>query len=107
MKVGDLRRQVTLQAELPTADAGGGYALTWASVATVWAAITPVTGTERYADGGLQSQVTHRLRIRYLPGVTADMRVLYGARLFNIRAVLNVLEASQWLDLLVQEGVAV
>ena len=107
MRVGELRRQVTIQAEAPSADAGGGYALAWISVATVWASITPLSGTERFNDAGLQSQVSHRVRIRYLADVTADMRILYGTRLFNIHAVLNTDESNRWLDLLVEEGVAV
>ena len=35
--IGKLRHRVTLQSEGETPDGGGGYALAWSAVATVWA----------------------------------------------------------------------
>jgi SPP1 family predicted phage head-tail adaptor len=108
MRVGDLRKQVTIEAETPTADGGGGYALAWTNVATMWAQIVPLSGSKPYIDGHLESHVTHRITIRWRSdiAVTADMRVIYGCQLFNIRAVLNRNEENHWWDLMVEEGVA-
>ncbi len=109
MKIGDLRKQMTLQAEQQTSDGAGGYALAWVDVATVWADIAPVGGNEYLAAGRLEAQVTHKITLRWRPDITpnASMRLTYGARLFNIRAVLNPGEANRWLSILAQEGVAV
>ena len=46
MRIGELRKQVTVQAEGQTPDGAGGYTLAWTNVATVWAEIKPVTGRE-------------------------------------------------------------
>ncbi len=106
MRSGVLRKRVTLQAESRTDDGAGGYALSWTDVATVWAEIAPLGGREAFAAHRLEARVTHRVRLRYREGITADMRLVMGSRVFNIRAVLNEGERNRWLDLLAEEGVA-
>jgi head-tail adaptor len=39
--------------------------------------------------------------------ITADMRLLYNNRAFNIHAIMNSDERNQWAELLVEEGGAV
>ena len=50
--------------------------------------------------------MTHRVKIRYRAGVTAKMRLTFGARVFNIRGVINAGERDRTLELLCEEGVA-
>ena len=109
MKIGDLRKQISVQAEQQTADGAGGYALAWVTLATVWADIAPVSGSESYGSGHLESHVTHKITARWRSdlALTADMRILYGTRSFNIRAILNKDEDNQWAEFLVEEGGAV
>jgi SPP1 family predicted phage head-tail adaptor len=104
--IGKLRERVTLQSEQSVSDGGGGQVVAWTDVATVWAAIEPLTGRERRAAGRLESVLTHKVTIRHLAGVTAKMRVAAGARVFNVRAVVNPAERDRWLELLCEEGVA-
>ena len=106
MNSGDLRKQVTFQAETPTTDSAGGYALVWTNVMTVWADIKPSSGQKYFVDGHLEGHVTHHVTMRYQSGITTDMRMIYNSRVFNIRAVLNTNESNRWLELLVEEGVA-
>ena len=54
-------------------------------MATVWAAVDPVSGREYYAAEQAQSEVTHKVRLRYRAGVTPGMRVLLGQRRLHIR----------------------
>ena len=108
--VGALRHRLILQAENPAADGGGGQgADPWASpviVATVWGRVEPLGGAERLRAMRLEGHVTHRVTIRYRPGITAGLRVLFGVRALNIRAVIDVGERGRVLDLLCEEGVA-
>lgn len=106
MRIGDLRKRVTIQSETPTSDNAGGYALAWTDVATVWAEIEPLGGNEVFAAQHLEGHVTHRVTMRYRGGVTTDMRLTCGSRAFNIRAVLNTDERNRWIELLVEEGAA-
>lgn len=103
---GTLRKRVTIQAETPTTDSAGGYALTWTNVAIVWADIQPVRGQKIFAAGHLEGHITHRVTVRYQSGITTDMRISFGSRVFNIRAVMNTDESNRWLELLVEEGAA-
>ena len=41
-----------------------------------------------FASQQAQSEVTQRIRIRYRPDVTADMRVIHNGKVFNIVAPL-------------------
>jgi SPP1 family predicted phage head-tail adaptor len=103
---GTLRKRVTFQAETPATDSAGGYALAWADVLTAWAEIVPGSGQKYFVDGHLEGHVTHHVTLRYQPGVTTDLRMIYNGRQFNIRAVLNADESNRWLVLLVEEGAA-
>jgi SPP1 family predicted phage head-tail adaptor len=108
MKIGDLRKQVSVQAEQRTPDGAGGYALAWTTLATVWADISPASGNEIYVAGHLEGHVTHKVTMRWRGdlAIATDMRLLYNARVFNIRAVMNKDESNQWATLLVEEGSA-
>ena len=107
---GRRRHRLVLQSSNTQSDGGGGQAGDpWAApitVATVWGSVEPVSGRERLRAQRLEAQVTHRVTIRYRPGVNSDMRLVFGARVFNIRAVLDQGERRRALELLCEEGVA-
>ncbi len=105
LKAGALRHRVTLQTVGETPDGGGGFTTAWTDVATVWAAIEPLRGRERLHAQQLENPVTHRVTIRYRAGVTAKMRLKFGPRILNIRAVVNPSERNRTLELLCEEGV--
>lgn len=102
--IGAMRARITIQQESPTPSGGGGYALVWSDVATLWASIEPAGGREVLQGARLESRITHRITIRYTAGITAGMRVLYGSRSFNIRAVTNPDERRRFMRLLAEEG---
>ena len=102
--------RITIQAENPTTDAGGGQTDPWASpttVATVQACIEPMSGRELINAMQLQDAITHKITMRYRAGIIAKQRIAFGSRLFNIRAVINVEERNRFLELMVDEGVAI
>ena len=106
MRIGDLRKRVTIEAEAQTADGAGGYALAWTTIATVWGEIQPITGKKLFFAQHLEGRVTHHVTLRWDPDVaiTTDMRVSYNSRLFNIHAVNNTGETNRWAELLVEEN---
>lgn len=103
MRAGELRRRITLEQETRTSDGGGGSAQTWAPFATVYAKVAPLTGTEAGVASQVGSAVTHRVEIRYRAGVTSKMRINYGGRILNVRAVLNIEERNRELHLMCEE----
>jgi SPP1 family predicted phage head-tail adaptor len=81
----------------------------------VWAEIIPLTGSGASAKGSgreisfagqLQAEISHRILMRYQPGITAAMRIAYENRVFNIRSVVITGENRETLEILAQEGVA-
>lgn len=107
MDAGRLRHRVTIQSVTETRDTTtGAIATSWADVATVWAAIEPLSGREFIAAQGAQAEIVARILIRYRDDVVAKMRVVSGSRVYNIRAVLQDKESgTEHLTLMVAEGV--
>ena len=62
----------------------------WADVTPtmVWADIRDVSGREYVAAGAEQATVITRIRIWRRDDVTAAMRVLHGAKVYDIKAAL-------------------
>ena len=103
MRAGDLRRRVTIQQKSVTRDTYGAEVVSWTDVATVWASVEDLSGRELYDAERITTEVTTRIRMRYRAGITTDMRAVYGARTFNIRAVLDPEGRKRELQLLVAE----
>ena len=54
----------------------------WNDVLTTWANINPISGREYYQAETVNSDLTHKIRLRYRKGITPDMRVIYNNRIF-------------------------
>jgi SPP1 family predicted phage head-tail adaptor len=106
--IGALRQRLVLQQESRVADTGGGASLSWTSVATLWAEVTPLSGKENIQGEKVSGVLTHKIRVRYHASITVSpaTRFLWGARVFNIRAVRNIEERGRILEILAEEGVA-
>ena len=100
--------RITIQREQqPRADDDqGGYAVAWTPVCTTWAAFESPNGRESLFAAQLQASVTQIGYIPYRAGIDATMRVLFGSRVMNIRAVLDEGERRRELKLILEEGVA-
>ncbi len=60
----------------------------WTTLFTRWAAIEPLSGREAYLAAQQQSNVTHKVTLRYVP-VSPLYRVVFGSRIFYIESVLR------------------
>jgi SPP1 family predicted phage head-tail adaptor len=103
---GLLDRRVTIQSPSITQNALGEAVTTWTPYATVWASIEPISGREFWAMQQVHSQVTVRIRIRYLAGALPKMRVTSGgSKVYNIEAIINPQDRNGHLELMCSEGV--
>lgn len=75
----------------------------WDDYKTVWASIDPLSGKEFYAAEQSQSEVSHKIRCRYFPGLKAEMRILYGRRKFRIISLIDWREAHEECLIMVKE----
>lgn len=104
--IGILRNKLTLQQEARSADSGGGGSLSWQDVTTFWGAVEPLAGAESVRADALAGHLTHRIYARYDSRFAPELRIQWGSRLFNIRAVKNTDERGRFVEILAQEGVA-
>jgi SPP1 family predicted phage head-tail adaptor len=98
-----LNRRVTLESQTLTPDGGGGFSGSWNTVATVWAAIEPLSGEDVFGPDASEARVKYRITIRRRVDVFAGMRVNDGARLYGIKAVLDDGPLAQFLTLMTEE----
>lgn len=101
---GELNRRVTLQTRTSVQDTYGQAQDTWADWATCWAKIEPLSGNEMISAQAINAELTHKVTIRYRPGVLASMRLLYGGRIFNVGSVIEPQMARVSLELTCGEG---
>ena len=107
MRSGKLRHRITLQNVQPVQDATTGEVSDeWADLATVWAAVEPLSVREFTAAQAVQSKVTTMIIIRYRQGVDASMRILFDGKTYNIEGVLaDKKSGKEYLTLPCSEGV--
>jgi SPP1 family predicted phage head-tail adaptor len=96
---GKLNRRVTIQQLDAGRDALGQPVQTWSDVATVWANILLKNGAQTLKADANVSIVQASVRIRRRSDVTAGMRVLHGAVVYDIQAVLPDEENRTHTDL--------
>lgn len=105
MRAGDLRHTITIQRVTETTDDLGQPVQVWTDVATVRAAVEPLTGRELYAAQAVHAEAQCNVRIRYISGITTKDRVKYGSRYLNILSVIDQMERHRELVLLCSEVV--
>jgi len=105
VKIGKLRNRVTIEQVAETQDSDGSVIETWSNYAGAQAAIEPISGREYFAAQTTQADVTHRISLRYVSGVTPKMRVKYGSRVFDILSVININERNRELQLMCRESI--
>lgn len=103
MQIGSMNNRIAIQAYTSVADGMGGFTNTYATWKTVWSAIWPTSARDVIQGNAPTMAVSHRIRIRYLSGLTTKHRVLFGTRYFAIVSIINPSEKGEWLDLLCNE----
>lgn len=100
---GEFRHVITFQKLENTQNNYGEPTETWKDILTIRAGIYPLSGREFYAAETVNSEVSHKINIRYMPGLTPDMRIKFVNRYFNIISIINFQERNVMLQLLCKE----
>lgn len=110
MQAGRLRHRVALQkptAGSPQRTGSGAPDESWATVATVYAAIEPLRGREFLESQAVNSAVATRIRVRYqdaLAAIDASWRAVHGSVVYSIEAVINPNARNVELQLMCSQG---
>lgn len=106
MEIGKLRHRVEIQRKEVQTDELLQQTEVWATYATVWASVRPIKGREYIAVKQVNAEISVVITMRYVSGITPEMRVLFGSRVFEIVSVINVDERNRVLELMCKEVVA-
>lgn len=107
MRGGKLKHQITIQQKNKINNAIGASDITWSSFATnIRANVMPIGSKEFFAQDQEKSTISHKIFIRHINGVTADMRAVMGSRVFEFTSPpINVDEANKELVIMAKERV--
>lgn len=100
---GSLRNYITIQRRTLAKDAVGQSIATWGTQLQAWAAITPISGTERNEAEQQTAELTHVVTILYRSGLKERDRVLFGSRVLEIVAIRDVKSEKHFLEMDCQE----
>lgn len=108
IEAGDFDKRVDIQAKGSGVDTEGGPVNTWPTtvVSGAWARFDAPGWRSARLAGSMQAEITHEISIRYRAGITAAMRVVYGGRNFEIKAITDDAEEHEALVLHCGEGLA-
>lgn len=99
-----LRHRVDVQRRSTATDEHGQQLKVWDSVCYVPAAVEPLTGKELDEAQASNYELTHKVTMRYYPGLDIKMRVMFGSRVFAIHSIQNIEERNRVLVMLCKEG---
>ena len=86
---GKLRERVTIQQAAEARNSLGETTLSWATFTERWASVEGVTAREALGLGQLEISITHRVRLRYVTGLTQQMRLIWRGRTLEIVSLLE------------------
>mgnify|MGYP001579842145 CR=1 FL=1 len=86
-------------------DSTGAEVENWVTIARCWMSIEPLRGQEFFAAQQINATATHRVGLRYRPGLTAKHRLMFEGRIFHVGPPLNPEERNRELELMCTEAV--
>jgi SPP1 family predicted phage head-tail adaptor len=107
IRAGDLNRRVSFEERLGSKrDTAGQVADQWRHVVTCWAHIEQLSGNELVIAQAINTEITHKVTVRYRTNLTTAMRCVYGSRQFNVLSILDPETAHVALHVMCSEGLA-
>lgn len=84
MEAWKLRHKIVIQKRSLTRTAAGQRVGEWVDFATVWAQIQCTDSKSVDSDGVIQHEGLYKFFIRWRKGITAEMRILWDGRTFEL-----------------------
>jgi SPP1 family predicted phage head-tail adaptor len=89
IRSGELRERVTIQVSAESRNNLGEATLTWTDFTTRWASVEGVSVREALLNGQQDTNLTHRVRMRYVDGLTQNMRLIWRGRTLEVISLLE------------------
>ena len=106
MRSGALRQRIVLRSQQEVQDANGDVTLDWADavpdiIGGIPARFLPAKGREIVVGNALRHELPAKFEIRWMPGVTTDMQVLWDGSTWEVEDVMPDETGRKWLTLTV------
>lgn len=100
-------QRITIQRATEATGSMGDVSKTWATLATVWAAVADAGGGrgEQLQDERTMATATTRFTLRQRSDVTTAMRIVWRGVVYNIRAIPDRSPRRLYMDVLAERGV--
>ncbi|MGI9425184.1 MAG: phage head closure protein [Hyphomicrobiaceae bacterium] len=97
--IASLRHRLSIEKPVRDDQPGGGSAaITWQTIATVWARVDAQSGREIAATDTVAARLNVDITIRHRDDVDATMRLVDGKRIYEILAVRDFDGKRHWLS---------
>lgn len=106
MRAGKLRHRIIIKQPTEVQSDTGDETLTWSTLATVWASVEPIRGREQIMADASMSECTHRIRLRYVSGLTTQCRIEHKSRTIEIVHIGNINDVDAEYELMCKEAVS-
>jgi len=106
MRAGQLRHRITVQSRSDGADELNQPLTTWVDVVTLWAEVEQLSGRELMAASAERAENIARVTVRWRPDLLPNMRIVYGAALFDITDISDVEGRFKQLELMCKAGLS-
>ena len=105
INTGQMRERVTIQKPVDRQSPLGEATLEWEEIGTVWASVFNVSAKDYFAAQQAGALVTHRVRVRFLPELTIQCRLIWRGRKMEIASILER-ESRSMHEVLAREDAA-
>lgn len=99
LNIGRLNKRISFIDYIESIDELGQKQRNWEDIKSVYATVKSLRGSEFVEAQKVRSEQTYKVTTRYIKGITADMRIKYKDKIFNILYVDNVDEADYMLEM--------
>jgi SPP1 family predicted phage head-tail adaptor len=103
MRAGRLRHRVALQQAVEARNGFGDVIRTWSTVATVYAAVEPLSGREYLAARQAQAETTTKITLRHRHDIDETWRITWQGHVYDIESVLPDATNARQLTILCHE----
>jgi SPP1 family predicted phage head-tail adaptor len=103
---GELRERIQIEAPVLTTDALGQPVRRYQGIATVWAAVEPLSSKESHRAGQAQAQTGWQfvMRARRDLALTTEHRIRFRGRSLAITSVMPPTARERWMVVFANEG---
>lgn len=103
INAGDFRHIITFQEMEERKNSFGEMTKVWVDKFSTRAGIYPLSGKEFFVADKENSEISHKINIRYRPDINQKMRIVYNNRVFNIESVINFQERNILMQIMAKE----